>query len=255
MPGSDTDVQNALTPGPRTSRMAVMSVVCAAFALLALVPWSSAPPVSEFRFGPAYRLPYFWQSLAAMPALVLAVPTFLLALVALVQIARRRGELAGRRIAAVGLTLSVGIFGLAAVRTHRLPDAWRGVNCLRNLVGFSSALQMYLADWDTLPVAPVGWNDAIQPEYTHCRYDCPMAADWQHSFALNQAVIGVSPVGIPRLEEVPTLFESDKGPNAVGGRELLVQPPRHFGWYNFGFMDGHAQSVLPEEVSRLRWQP
>jgi len=255
MPGFDADVQNALTPRPRTSRLAVMSVVCVVVALLALIPGSATRPTSEFAFGPHYRLPYLAQSVLALPALALAVPAFLLAVAALIQISRHRGELAGRRMAVVCLILSVGVGGLAAARASRLPDAWRGMSCLRNLVGFAPALQMYLADWETLPVAPVGWNDAIQPEYTHGQYSCPMAADWQHSFALNRAVIGVSPVGIPRLEEVPTLFESDRGPNAVGGRELLVQPPRHFGWYNFGFMDGHAQSVLPEEVSRLRWQP
>ena len=130
------------------------------------------------------------------------------------------------------------------------------MNCLRNLVGLSGALQMYMTDYDgELPGPEGAWNDAIREYRVGLLLRCPDVQDPGHSYALNLAVVKSDTRRIPKPEEVPMIFESDKGPNAVGGREALVTPARHLGWHNFGFVDGHAQAIRESEVSRLRWAP
>ena len=50
-------------------------------------------------------------------------------------------------------------------------------------------------------------------------------------------------------------FECAPGSPPSGGPELLPQKPRHANRYVIGFLDGHVESVAPEQVRNLIWQP
>ena len=140
------------------------------------------------------------------------------------------------------------------VRPHEPPPVHQ---CLANVKNLAIALNMYLADYNA-PPDPRRWCDQLL-DYVKNKdvYRCPEARGSEYGYALNTGVGNVNrdaarhygPAG-----DVVSIFESDRGWNAHGGRELLPAQPRHLDGDNYGFLDGHAKWFEREGADKLRWK-
>ena len=50
-------------------------------------------------------------------------------------------------------------------------------------------------------------------------------------------------------------FEAAPGSPLAGGPELFPGSPRGPTGYIIGFVDGHVEAVVPEDIEALIWQP
>jgi prepilin-type processing-associated H-X9-DG protein len=74
------------------------------------------------------------------------------------------------------------------------------------------------------------------------------------AYAMNAALAGKTLV-VPDPSRTVLFFECRSGSPPSGGPELLPEKPRHAGKYVIGFLDGHVESVPPENVRGLIWEP
>ncbi|NIM07541.1 MAG: DUF1559 domain-containing protein, partial [Armatimonadetes bacterium] len=129
------------------------------------------------------------------------------------------------------------VFGKARERA-------RQTTCLSNMKQLSAAVMMYAANWDERMPAADNWSDAILP-YVHNEgvFKCPKAPDLKCGYAFNEALSGASTLRISESNWTVLLFESELGWNGSGGVEALPTEPRHAGFDNFAFADGHVMAI------------
>jgi prepilin-type processing-associated H-X9-DG protein len=227
-------------PPPKTSGMAVASLVLGILALFTCV--------------------------TSLPGLILGI-------IALVQISRNPGRLRGQGMALAGTIIS----GLAVLLVPilaailfpvfaRARDAAIQTSCLNNVKQLSMAVQMYKTDWDNSYPLAENWNEAIG-EYVRPSvaqksssklsgvWVCPAAKSKEPAYALNEMLAGVSEKDVNFPAETVGIYESLPGRNQVGGATLLPSPPRHHGGNSIGFADGHVKSVDAHETGGLVWDP
>lgn len=186
----------------------------------------------------------------------------LVGIVALIQMSTSRGRLRGWGLALAGMVLSAGFCALAFVPmiTTELAAARRGT-CLSNLRTLAMNLQMYATDYDAFPSAS-RWADEVRDTTGVAGrfFVCPVAPDLACGYGYNAALGSLRPASVSDSSGLVSLFESDRGWNAAGGRELLPKEPRHFGGDNYGFADGHAKwdsrkTVLSGSDPYMQWEP
>jgi len=214
---------------PRTSGMAIVSLVIGVVGLLTLV----------------------------LPILV-AAP---LAIIAIVQINRSGGRLRGKEIAIATLCLAgVALFVIPVMAAmvfpvfHQARASARKAGCLVNAKQLGMAVQMYLTDWDAFPEGDA-WCDTLE-EYGVDRrtYRCPSAPGKDSAFAYNSYLSGRSPLEVTDPRRLVAIFESDRRWNAAGGEDFLPAEPRHLGGDNYAFADGHAKWFARGETgSQVEW--
>ena len=157
----------------------------------------------------------------------------------------------------VGSVALLTVAGLVHALRMR-PEPYCPVECLSNLKNLAMAISMYVTDYDA-PPDPRRWCDQTA-EYIRSKeiYKCPEAPGLVCGYALNTGVKGASSgnmaTGATGAKTV-TIFESDVGWNAHGGRELLPAEPRHLGGDNYGFLEGSARWMKREAAEGLlRWE-
>ena len=82
----------------------------------------------------------------------------------------------------------------------------------------------------------------------------PTDEEGGRAYAMNAALAGKS-LMVPDAGRTVLFFECGPGSPPSGGPELLPERPRHAGKYVIGFLDGHVEAVPPEDVRGLIWQP
>ena len=126
----------------------------------------------------------------------------------------------------------------------------RRIACLSSVKSIAVALQMYAGDYDRFPPAD-GWCDRLTV-YLRSEevWRCPARPELRSGYALNSALAGMPYPGdtAKRWDKVVSVFESDQGWNAAGGREVLPPHPRHPGvgpgyamGDNYGFAGGATE--------------
>ena len=227
-------------------------IVCVAalatFALSGLGAWGLRPPSSnaESRVFP------FMGALAYVSAACI--------LVGLLWPVRARAGSARRTAARLvliagwlGLLLALGL----PVHLRDVVSARKAV-CLGHTKELALALQMYADDNDQrLPLA-ANWQDALEQ---YCKgsatFTCPEAPGSPSAYAYSSTLPGLAYSDLLAPGDTVGIFESDAGPNAVGGPELLPDAPRHYGGDNYGFPDGHAawigRAPADLEMPRRQW--
>lgn len=136
-------------------------------------------------------------------------------------------------------------------------DGARTASCMSNVKLVGLALLMYSQDNDDRLPLHNNWNDSIFPYCkNHYIFICPSASDTElpsYGFNRRLAAQHTNWVNEPAVDVL--VFESAPGANRSGGKELLPDPPRHSGGYNFGFLDGHMKYFKSKEGETLRWRP
>lgn len=183
---------------------------------------------------------------------LLAFPAaFVLAAVALVQIARSEGRLTGRALAVMAMVPFV--LGTAAyiVLPRLITDE---ISCTSNMKRLGIALMMYQLDYEGYFPPSAKWQDAVLPYLRNenaSTFRCPKARSDQPTYALNPAVKCSLESALPYPAGTVLAFDSIPGKNLAGALELLPPTPRHTGFDSILFADGHAKSHQRAEVRRL----
>ncbi len=128
---------------------------------------------------------------------------------------------------------------------------------IANIHELAFVVDMYIADYDRAP-DPRVWSDQLM-EYVRDPevFRSPRARNLRAGYALNAGAQAADRrvVESPEAARLVTIFESDRGWNAHGGRELLPVKPRYEGGDNYGFLDGHVQWVKRGDTSvPMQWQ-
>ncbi|MCJ7822527.1 MAG: hypothetical protein MUQ26_05530 [Armatimonadetes bacterium] len=208
-----------------------------------------------------YAMPYY--SLSGSGILAFATGLYLLviplilttpALTVAVLVVTRGRSRRWHETAVVGLgfllPLAAALTLAALERGPPRPDPYRvELDCQGNLEILTSALGMYLDEYDNrFPLANT-WCDGLYP-YIQRRVTpwgpedmdaeirgmlvCPAVPDLVCGYAFNAALSGAAYDAIEEpAEDTVVLFESDRGWNAAGGPELLPDEPRHLGGDNY----------------------
>jgi prepilin-type processing-associated H-X9-DG protein len=216
------------TPPPKTSGLAIGSLVCGILGCLGIT---------------------------ALVGIVLGI-------VALIKINRSGGRLGGQGIAIAGLCVSgfMLIAGLPMLAGMMLPalakakERAQTINCVSNLKQLALAARMYANDnGDKFPSAAT-WCDLIQPNVSSPRvFQCPSAQGALCGYGYNAVLSGRS---VDDVDPQTVLFyEIPGGWNVSGGPEQLLQTLRHSRVIIVAFADGSVQQVGRKRINTLRWQP
>jgi hypothetical protein len=139
---------------------------------------------------------------------------------------------AGRALALASLAISL-LGTRLLVLGSRMHSRATVITCESGVHNLTAALQMYESDYGRYP-GKDNWSDALQPYFggsgrSNRYWVCP-EAHGKCSYAYNSALDSRAAESLTRddLASVIVIFESDRGWNAHGGKELLPDFPRHF---------------------------
>jgi prepilin-type processing-associated H-X9-DG protein len=190
----------------------------------------------------------------------------ILGIVGLVKIGRSAGAKGGRGLAIAGIVVSgLGILilpvlvGMAAAilmpAVYSAMDMANATSSVHNVKQLCTVAQVYATSHDQhLPPAD-SWPQVFQEQMGLPADVMADPADQQggRAYAMNAGLNGS--IAYPDVGRTVLFFECKSGAPPAGGPDLLPDKPRHAGRYVIGFLDGHVESVAPEEVRRLIWQP
>jgi len=187
----------------------------------------------------------------------------ILGIVGLVKIGKSAGAKGGRGLAIAGIAVSgLGILILPVLAAILLPavfgalDLANAASSVSNVKQLCTAADAYAnSHGQQLPPAD-SWPQVLQDEGIIVGDEIladPSDADAGRAYAMNAGLGGT--IQHPDPSRTVLFFECRPGAPPAGGPELLPDKPRHAGKYVFGFLDGHVESVAPEEVRQLIWQP
>jgi len=198
--------------------------------------------------------------------LMVALATGVAALVRLRQAAEARRPRRAAKLALAGAVL-IGVllfvvapFAAGARTEQRLLECTAKVNLL------ATAMAMYAENWGAYPPAD-GWQEAVADfGPAEWAFVCPAAPDPTASYAYNRALAGVRPEDVKLEPNTVIIFESDAGPGAAGGPELLPAVPRHEGRDVYGFtgfnVGSHfecaaavSRASIADGTSQIYWEP
>ncbi len=227
---TETGSQSPESPGeqdspPRTSRLAIASLILAALGF--------------FSLG------------------LTAIVGFVLGIISLIQIRRSEGRLVGRDAAITGIVFSllIPVFFYPVYMMAR--EKSRQSTCLSNLKSISLGAMQYAQDYDDKFPPTANWNAVLLPYYRSSQVlRCP-SAGWRSmpGYAMNKSLGSVSLKKAAAPAETAGIFESIPGKDQAGGIELLPIPGRHYSGSSIGFADGHVKWRRDANYGEIRWKP
>ena len=190
----------------------------------------------------------------------------ILGIVGLVKIGRSAGAKGGLGLAIAGIVVSglgivllpVLVGMLAAILMPAVfgaLDLANATSSVHNVKQLCTAAQTYAtAHRQQLPPAD-SWPQVFQEQVGLSRDVMTDPGDDKggRAYAMNAGLDGKAVA--PDMGRTVLFFECRPGAPPAGGPDLLPDKPRHAGKYVIGFLDGHVESVAPEEVRQLIWQP
>ncbi len=146
-----------------------------------------------------------------------------------------------------GIVLMAVLFPVFA----RAREAGRRSMCQSNLKEVGMAMLMYTQDYDqTYPPANL-WCDLTRPYVQKPdTFRCPSARSLRSGYAMNSALSASSINDIDEPNDTVLLFDADRGWNAAGGKDLLVN--RHLSGANYATATG--RTVWRPRPEMLKWQ-
>ena len=186
----------------------------------------------------------------------------ILGIVGLVKIGKSAGAKGGRGLAIAGIAVSgLGILILPVLAAILLPAVFGALDLANAAASVSNVKQLCTAadvyansHGQQLPPAD-SWPQVLQEQMGLPAAVMADPADRQGglAYAMNAGLGGT--IQHPGPSRTVLFFECRPGAPPAGGPDLLPDKPRHAGRYVIGFLDGHVESVAPEEVRQLIWQP
>lgn len=212
---------------------------------------SSLPEGVEGIFAPILFV--IGSVMAGMP--LLAVVGIVLGVGILIRGGLRGGWRGKGAIAIVGLVVCTAYLAnipwsiVKAEREERAVEA-----CRMNLTALARAMHEYVEENDQSFPPAEGWCEGLEPYLDDAEvFVCPAAENSRCSYAYNAALEGLKYSDLATPENTVAIFETDKGWDAAGGRELLTAMPRHREGDVFAFADGSQGYVARQAEDRPIW--
>ncbi len=199
---------------------------------------------------------------------VTGVVGLILGIVSLNEIKKSAGRLKGKGIAIAGIVFSAAsivwtmlLLLLMALLMPALAHAKvsaRSIMSMNNVKQLCISLIMYSDDHDGLFPPAENWTEAIAGGYAPDpgrMLASPFETNAGRAYAMNANLGRKKMQDIRNKARTVMLFECRFGSPPAGGPELLPARPRGPRGYVIGFLDGHVETVRPERLDRLIWQP
>ena len=144
-----------------------------------------------------------------------------------------------------------------AAQMHAVRARASAVACKNNLKLLGNAVMLYAYDHDDRFPPAATWCHALKDYVGGSRdvFQCPDLPGEECAYGLNENLAGHSMAHIRDYAITVLLFETDGGWNVSGGREHMIQKPRHPSGYSILFVDGHVRTVPEDELDGLVWSP
>jgi prepilin-type processing-associated H-X9-DG protein len=120
-------------------------------------------------------------------------------------------------------------------------------SCLSNVKQLSTAVQLYLADFNGRLPNRDSWMNVLEPyvKTSDIFVDPVIKTKGQHGYAFDSRLSQKLAAEFDAPDRQSLLFESSNlGKNASDPFVSLPKPGRHYGKNNIGYLDGHARSRL-----------
>lgn len=193
-----------------------------------------------------------------------AIAGLIVGIIGIVVIRNSAGRLTGRGLAIAGTAVSgVSLFIFPIMLAAMLPALTRVKAVARDGLAKANARQLSLAviiycdDNDgRLPPAD-NWPDALAPYLGSGStvLNSPFDPEAGRAWAMNAGLDGRTMSSVRDKSRTVLLYEARFGSPTAGGPELLPEQPRGPGGYIIAFVDGHIESVGPERLDELIWDP
>jgi len=197
---------------------------------------------------------------------VLFLPAIICGVIALVKISNKTLNLKGNGLAITGIvipSLMVVLLPFIAMLLSIMMPAFvkargtaRRAVCATNLKGLSTAMIVYMNDYDDQYPTPEKWCDLLieKADVSPMSFRCPLDTEGSFSYAINENLYKIGDGKFPPAQMV-AIFEANLGRNGVGGPDDLVL--RHGESINpgcnIGFADGHIEFVTEDRIADLQW--
>ena len=215
--------------GPKTSGLAIASLVCG---------------IAGFCTG----------GLAGIVGLILGI-------VALCGIGKSQGQRKGKGLAIAGIVVSiVSLVALVAFVLPALHQARALANeaaSKSNLKQLCNGAHLYATSHRQIMPPADSWPQVLTQEFgiSDRGLSDPADPDAGRGYAINRYVAGQPHTVANQPVRTVLFFECRFGSPTAGAADLLADEPRHPNGYVIGFIDGHVESISPEMVGGLIWDP
>lgn len=184
--------------------------------------------------------------------------------VAIVGITRSAGRLGGQGLAIGGIALStvslvvglllLGIF-LPSIGSPR--QAAVNAMSMSSLRQVSVAASSYAIDYNDYLPRSGDWVDLLDAyvQDVDALVSLPKSPGQGRAYAMNRLLDGLRYVDVSDPARTVLFYEAQFGSPLAGGSELLPAQPRYGQGYVIMFVDGHVETVIPEALDSLAWQP
>lgn len=197
---------------------------------------------------------------------IMAIPAIICGIIALIKINKSRGRLVGNGYAIAGIAVPAFVMVLVTpmVLAILMPALSKArhiaarVVCGTNLKGLSTAMIVYMNDYDDRYPTPEQWCDLLMQEADVApqSFKCP-ESDAEYAYAINENLKGLNGrmVETVTANRMVVLFEADLGQNGVGGRDDVMLRHDHVeqAGCNIVFADGHVEFVTEDRLDDLVW--
>jgi prepilin-type processing-associated H-X9-DG protein len=230
-----TDLPRTQPPAPKTSGLAIASLVCGII-------------------GPCTL------GLASLIGIILGI-------VGLVKIGNAGGAVRGKGLAIAGIVLGgLGIFILPVIllmaailmpAVHSAVGQAQAVVFMNNARMAGRAAMTFAADHDDEFPPPDNWPQALMEQggLPSVALNDPSSVEAGRALAMNALLGGMRTRDIPHPSRTVLFFECSPGAPPAGGPELLPRQPRYRSGHVITFADGHVENFARRRMHGLIWDP
>jgi hypothetical protein len=193
-----------------------------------------------------------------------AIAGLIVGIIGIVAIRNSAGRLTGGGLAIAGTAVSaVSLFILPVMLAVTLPALTRVKGVARDGLAKANARQLSLAiiiycdDNDGRFPPADNWPDVLDPYLGSGSnvLNSPFDPDAGRAWAMNAELDGQTMNSVKDKSRTVLFYEARFGSPTAGGPELLPEQPRGPRGYVIAFVDGHIDSLGPERLDELIWDP